>query len=206
MHIATGPGPHIDAVVELAAQASADHDRFVFESDEQAAHVHRELLQRGASDCSEPYCQLLIDGNEVRGLTAAMSGRDLATARIRMAMAMASSGLFAPGSAIRERMKLASRTRSQVGEDDYYLARIAVAKPARGRGYGRTLLEAVISKAHDSGCARLLLDVASGNADAIALYERHGFVHAGADAVEDVASGRRLEHLHMVKVLTAQNP
>jgi len=54
-----------------------------------------------------------------------------------------------------------------------------VAPAARGRGLGDRLVRAVISWARDGGFARLVLEVGDANANAVRLYERHGFVATG---------------------------
>jgi RimJ/RimL family protein N-acetyltransferase len=49
----------------------------------------------------------------------------------------------------------------------------------RGRGLGRTLLDATLAQAFRSGFVRVELDVRADNARAIALYDRVGFVREG---------------------------
>jgi [ribosomal protein S18]-alanine N-acetyltransferase len=56
------------------------------------------------------------------------------------------------------------------------LHRIGVAAPHRRHGLGALLLEAVLAEASVSGCDRILLEVEDGNAPALALYDRFGFV------------------------------
>ena len=50
---------------------------------------------------------------------------------------------------------------------------------ARGAGLGSTLLEACIAEARHAGLEMLTLSVTAGNASAVRLYERHGFVAYG---------------------------
>lgn len=54
-----------------------------------------------------------------------------------------------------------------------------VAPEARGRGVGAALVEAVIEWTRDAGYDRIYLEVADGNAPAIALYASCGFVPTG---------------------------
>ena len=54
-----------------------------------------------------------------------------------------------------------------------------VAPNARGRGIGGALVDAVIAWARSNGSTRILLDVADGNAPAIALYASRGFLPTG---------------------------
>lgn len=55
------------------------------------------------------------------------------------------------------------------------LQRIAVRPQARGRGYGRALLEAALRTARNGGADRMLLEVAADNAAALGLYHAVGF-------------------------------
>jgi ribosomal-protein-alanine acetyltransferase len=59
------------------------------------------------------------------------------------------------------------------------LRRIAVEPAARRRGVARDLLRAVIDHARAHACERVQLEVAAGNAAALALYQAHGFVLVG---------------------------
>lgn len=54
-----------------------------------------------------------------------------------------------------------------------------VAPRGRGRGVGAALVRAVLDEARRRGHAEVILEVASNNAPAIALYERCGFVRTG---------------------------
>ena len=63
--------------------------------------------------------------------------------------------------------------------DAGYLVSMWVASEARRQGIGSALVDAVVQWARTRGWSRLLLDVAEGNAPAIALYTRKGFVPSG---------------------------
>jgi len=52
---------------------------------------------------------------------------------------------------------------------------IAVLPQHRGRGVGQALLDAAENEAKHRGCCKLTLEVLSGNARAVASYERFGF-------------------------------
>jgi ribosomal-protein-alanine N-acetyltransferase len=67
------------------------------------------------------------------------------------------------------------RKRSQAAR----LYSLATDPAARGRGVGRTLLDAAIDAARQRGCHVLRLEVRTDNHAAIALYERVGFLRAG---------------------------
>jgi ribosomal protein S18 acetylase RimI-like enzyme len=55
---------------------------------------------------------------------------------------------------------------------------LAVSAEHRGRGIGRSLLEAVERAARERGCAKLTLEVHENNSRARRVYEAVGFAHA----------------------------
>lgn len=59
--------------------------------------------------------------------------------------------------------------------DDLELTGVWVSRAHRGRGVGDALVLAVRDWARAQGARRLTLEVVAGNAQAIALYRRHGF-------------------------------
>lgn len=64
----------------------------------------------------------------------------------------------------------------------FQLARMAVDPNQRGKGYGRTLIQAAIAKARDSGAESLYLLTNTVLAPAVALYRKHGFQTVGEGA------------------------
>ena len=60
------------------------------------------------------------------------------------------------------------------------LVAMFVARPARGRGIGARLVEAVVEQARTDGAGRVLLHVVETNPGAERLYARSGFVRTGA--------------------------
>lgn len=56
------------------------------------------------------------------------------------------------------------------------LHRVGVAPGCRRRGLGIALVDSLIAEARRRGCLRMLLEVEDGNAAALALYDRFGFV------------------------------
>lgn len=61
------------------------------------------------------------------------------------------------------------------GGEDAWLEDAFVREESRGRGYGRTLIEAAIERARARGCGRIQLEANQNNAIAVALYESLGF-------------------------------
>lgn len=65
------------------------------------------------------------------------------------------------------------------GQGEAELISMWVAPEARGRGVGDALVQAVVGWATEVGARRLVLGVRQANAQAIALYRRHGFDDLG---------------------------
>jgi [ribosomal protein S18]-alanine N-acetyltransferase len=63
--------------------------------------------------------------------------------------------------------------------DEVHVLRLVVAPTHRRAGVGRALLEGLIAWAERTGAARVMLEVRAGNAAALALYRRAGFVLLG---------------------------
>lgn len=68
---------------------------------------------------------------------------------------------------------------ARVAGDEAEILTLAVAPPARGRGLGRALLQAVISRAAEQGASSLFLEVGADNPAALALYAGLGFTRVG---------------------------
>ena len=73
---------------------------------------------------------------------------------------------------------------------DVDLISMWVAPFARGRGVGDALVRSVVAWAQDRGARSVSLCVMDGNANAIELYARHGFVDTGIDVVLCRNTGR----------------
>jgi ribosomal-protein-alanine N-acetyltransferase len=67
----------------------------------------------------------------------------------------------------------------RVAADEAEILTLAVAPRSRGRGVGTSLMHAAMAHARTAGAAGLLLEVASNNAAALALYGRLGFARVG---------------------------
>jgi putative acetyltransferase len=61
-------------------------------------------------------------------------------------------------------------------DDEYEIAKMAVAPGARGRGFGDLLMETAIGFATQAGASRLVIVSNTVLEPAIRLYEKHGFI------------------------------
>jgi ribosomal protein S18 acetylase RimI-like enzyme len=88
-------------------------------------------------------------------------------------------GAFADG-ALAGMVGLSVETR-QKSRHKGTLVGMYVSPEATGLGLGRALVDAVIGQARSSGIEHLVLTVTAGNAGAVALYEKSGFVTFGIE-------------------------
>ncbi|MEX0620781.1 MAG: GNAT family N-acetyltransferase [Solirubrobacterales bacterium] len=61
------------------------------------------------------------------------------------------------------------------GTEDAWLEDLFVRDTARGRGFGRILVNAAVERARSRGCSRIQLETNQNNRNAVALYEAVGF-------------------------------
>ncbi|MSR42631.1 MAG: GNAT family N-acetyltransferase [Pedosphaera sp.] len=67
--------------------------------------------------------------------------------------------------------------------DTAELRKMYLARPTRGRGIGKWMLEQALADARQPGYRRVLSGTATALHEAIALYQRYGFKPIGAPAV-----------------------
>ena len=63
--------------------------------------------------------------------------------------------------------------------DEADVTNIAVAKESRGKGIGTALVKAILTEAEGRGAEQAFLEVRVGNAPAIHVYEKCGFIRQG---------------------------
>ncbi len=76
----------------------------------------------------------------------------------------------------------------------------------RGRGLGRSLMEALIDRARTAGIHVLIAGVDAGNTGSIALHERLGFVQVGTASQVGTKFGRWLDLTFLQLTLDAGEP
>lgn len=98
----------------------------------------------------------------------------------------------------------------RTGPDEFELAKMGIAKEARGLGIGRLLCEAAVAYARQMGARRVWLESNKKAAVAVQLYERVGFVHIplrdSPYARADVHMELLLEPATPPQTLTASGP
>ena len=83
---------------------------------------------------------------------------------------------------------------------------MGVHREYRGRGIGRTLLQAALAKAKEIGLVRVDLTVYAGNTAALALYRNCGFVEEGRMVKGRYLDGRFDDVVHMGLVFEEKLP
>ena len=192
-------GPHLDDFLTLIAFAAEPYHAFVYDSLEQAAQADRLLFSAAVAEFSPPAVRLLLAGTQVAGAAAALPGSLLRQRRLASALTLARTKTAGQTlhAGLRRRIRLANQVLLRVPDDEYYVSRIAVAKPFRRRGAGRALLTELLHEAQHFGYKRCLLEVNPRNEAALALYERCGFERLVVKEVIDPQTGRSLQYAHM---------
>ena len=189
--------------LELERAASRPYGDFVYGGDALHAAVHEYLLDGGAAEFAPPEGKLALIDGEVVGMLAVLSGAVLRRRRMHSAYRISRSPFITADTDLTQRIHLAAGTLLRPEDHDLYVSRIAIAPAARGRGLADAMLKRVLREARAAGAPRCVLEVAPGNAAAIALYRRHGFVQVDARSVTDARTGRVLSYLHMLCTLGA---
>lgn len=78
---------------------------------------------------------------------------------------------------------------SREDPQEFWITRLMIADPQRGKGYGRAALQRIIAEAHAYGCTRVGLSTGPDNFKAIGLYESLGFRSTG-----------KIEHEEMIYI------
>ena len=86
-------------------------------------------------------------------------------------------------------------------EDQHlFISKVYVKAEARGRGYGKTLVEKAISVAKEHNLHSLRLTVYKYNLDTIAAYEKMGFIK-NREVVADIGNGYVMDDYEMIRLL-----
>ncbi len=188
-------------VLALQAAASMPYAAFVYDDDAQAARVNRMLFERGAAEFCAPSCEVLMERGRAVGLLVALDDVLLRRRRMSSAKALLRSGELAGHPEFAARLQHAGATLHQPRAGDWYLSRIAVAKSARGRGYGHLLLHHFLGAGRERGLRRAVLEVDPESVAAVHLYEAAGFEQLSETEVVDASGERRLRYRIMIAAL-----
>ena len=133
--------------------------------------VWRELRLASLTDAPEAFWSTLAD----------WSGPNDTEARWRERLSTTPFNLVAEVDGVAVGMVSAGEPWEGGADSEVELASMWVAPGGRGQGVGDALIEAVVDWAREQGFGRLVLWVRQGNARAVSLYERSGFVDDGVE-------------------------
>jgi ribosomal protein S18 acetylase RimI-like enzyme len=192
---------HTAEYLALEYTASAPYNCFVFDDQAQADEIRKLLFSSGACEYGPPFGKVLLKDNSPAGMLACLTGKQVTSIRLKGALALLRKGIFARWPALQQRLQLAGQTLLKPQPEDFYLSRIAVAINERGQGTGSLLMDHFEQAGYTLKCQRLTLEVNAVDEQAIAFYLKHKFAELNQRRVVDLATGRTLEYLHMVKPL-----
>ncbi|AXV40288.1 N-acetyltransferase [Methanobacterium sp. BAmetb5] len=159
---------------ELIYEADAETFDFFFGNKKSASRKLGKLVKIGENNLGNEHTYVVTnDDQEIMGVLVCSAGKRMGT--------ISEFKFFAGNFNLIDAFKLAmieiidSIFLSDLEEEDFYYAIVAVDESARGRGIGSFILEEGIKMAREKGCRRAVLDVDIENEGALRLYERSGF-------------------------------
>jgi ribosomal protein S18 acetylase RimI-like enzyme len=153
--------------------------RHILGSAETAHRIARASFRSARTLHSHRRAVVAVEGAGIVGVVIATPGSEWRRQRVWTGLVMLRAGFTRVGTLLRSGALLDELTPA-VPPDSVYIASLAVAPAARGRGVGSALMAAVEAGARRRGAARLALDVSRANAGGRAFYARLGFVEASA--------------------------
>ena len=143
-----------------------------------AQTVLKSMFPQRDNDNSFVYTRFLIEGESIAGMLHAYPAADARRHGSRSNWlylryaAWQLPRLLALGFLLRDLLDFLA---SNLDDDDFYIAMLALYQPYRGRGHSKTLLHEAERLAAARGLTRLALDVDERNSVALAAYQRAGF-------------------------------
>jgi ribosomal protein S18 acetylase RimI-like enzyme len=196
------PTSNTDEYLFLEYLAAEPYLSFVYADETEAKAISRFLFEKSVGEAAPPHGHLAVDNQGVAvGMISYLDGTQLRQSRHAAAVTLVRSRRLDPEGAVRERMLLASDTLLSVGDDDYYLSRIATAPSIRGRGTATWLMEQLEHAATRARKHRIVLEVADMHEPAMRLYERCGYIVEATLEADDQTTKRHLTYRHMSKTL-----
>ncbi len=160
-----------------------------FGSAEAAATLIAEWSERPSSELYIGRSIVMVDGDDrTIGAVIGMSGLELIACR-KTDFAVFCEELGdnpAADEVVEQAVRVSRALFPAVPEDAFYISRVAVDRPWRGRGLARQILARTIELKRREGFRRFVLDVSTDNAQAIRLYEALGMRATETTRARDV--------------------
>ena len=162
----------IGEALEWVLQAGEPYFDWFFGGAEAARRAVEAWMHRPSSEVHVGRIQFLMEGDRPLGGFLALTGAELAKAR--MADAMAAMKLLGRD-VFSQRVEAARGLFPDVSPDEHYLSKIGVQENLRQRGFGTELVHRWLSTARKAGYTKMRLDVSEDNQVAVRMYLRLGF-------------------------------
>lgn len=172
--------PEIDSwiasVLPWLHEAGNPYFDWLFGGPDVALPIVASRMRSPSSEVSIRDAMLFLDddGRAIGGFIA-LSGDELGRRRKADAVAYLHSVGKARRDSLLRRMQASRDMFATVRPDEFYLSKVGVRSDARGRGYGRALVEEFLSIGMSRGYRKFVLDVSGENTGARFLYESLGF-------------------------------
>lgn len=161
-------------VGELIYEADAETFDFFFGNKKNASQKLGQLVETGDNNLGNEHTYVVTNNDqEIMGVLVCSFGKRKG--------AFSEFKFFMDNFSLMDTLKLAmidiidSIFLSDLEEEDFYYAIVAVDENARGQGIGSFILKEGLKLAREKGCRRAVLDVDIENEGALRLYERVGF-------------------------------
>lgn len=189
------PAALLPAVVGLVHEAGNPYFDWFFGGPEQTAATLAAWVRRPSSEVSLERVALAQLGDEAVGMYVALPGPELQHCRQvdTLALLKAAGHDQAARAALHERIEVSRDLFAPVGPDEFYLSKMGVLPPHRGKGLGRVLTDAFLAAGRAAGFGRFRLDVSADNEPAVRLYVSCGF------EVESESEAAGLRYLAMTR-------
>jgi hypothetical protein len=190
--------PHFEFCLEMECAAADAYLRFVYDDFEQAKAVQRFLGERGLLESSPPFGRVLLAQGEPIAMVSGVPGLELKKLRMRAAFAMQKAGDLRPDDATLGRIQLAHHALFTPGDDELYSSKLGVSLAARRTGAGPLMMTFITVEGRSRGFARVIGEVDPANAPMMrVMCDKVGWQKVDQRSVEDPATGRALEYVHL---------
>ncbi len=166
----------ISSVLPLIHEAGNPYFDWLFGGPSVALPIIASQMRSPASEISIQDAVVVADpSGDVIGCIIALEGSELSSRRISDAVAYLKHVGNSGRAGLLRRMQESRELFASVRPHEFYLSKVGVRADARGRGYGRALVERFLSMGREQGLSRFALDVSGQNKAATELYTSMGF-------------------------------
>jgi len=169
------PERFVPAVLPWVHEAGNPYFDWFFGGADAARSVLRALMRSESSEVAIARACVLLEGRRAIGGFIALSGADLARARMTDTLGALKEVGVEERAGLAERIAAARDLFLPVEHDDFYLSKMGLVPERRGTGLGRVIVDEFLKCGAAAGFRRFALDVCADNLPAARLYRSAGF-------------------------------